>query len=122
MGLLCTPAVVAGDRGMTMEILETLHLDKEIESIRQRWLMTTSGEWVTGAPDQESVYASRVLTLIGDYIDPDCRVVEVISDEQASPSDLVFIAHAHQDVPFLLHEITRLSQLVDALSAMRRPT
>jgi hypothetical protein len=91
---------------------------KELDAIKQRWYMTTPGEWVTGAPDADSVYASRVLALTHEYTDPDCKLITVFDcDACNGPADLVFVAAAHQDIPALLDELASLRAQVEALTA-----
>ena len=92
---------------------------EELEAIHQRWQMTTPGEWVTGAPDEDSVYAHSVLALTKDYIDPDCELITVLDyDVRNVPADLVFIAAAHQDIPALLEEIKQLRFKLDHANSL----
>ena len=87
--------------------------DEQLEAIRQRWQASTPGEWVTGAPDEDSVYAFRVVSVTGNYTDDDAELVTVIEDEaDVELNDLVFIAAAHQDIPALLDVIRQKDVLI----------
>ena len=87
--------------------------DEQLEAIRQRWQMSTQGEWVTGSPNVDSIYAFKVLSLTKDYCDPGCQLVTVIDNEShVELNDLVFIAAAHQDIPALLDVIRQKNVLI----------
>lgn len=83
-----------------------------LAAIQQRWEATTPGEWITTAESEGSAYELQIVSVLGEYTDPDAILIDLIdlssSDSDFTAADLIFIAEAHQDVPRLIEEIARL--------------
>lgn len=86
--------------------------DEQLQAIRQRWMDSTPGEWITTADvdiDGETPYWDRVISVAADD-DAETALSEIVQlpEYEDQSADLIFIAAAHQDIPALLDEIERL--------------
>ena len=82
---------------------------QRISEIAARWQAATPGNWITtaGGNDPNVIYADEVIAVC-DQNDPEIAGLHHIVKVDAlddRPDDLIFIAEAHQDVPFLLSVI-----------------
>lgn len=84
---------------------------EQIAEIIARWQASTPGVWITlaGSPDPNQVYADEVIAVRDD--DPETSGLDhvlTVPELDDRPADLIFAAHAHQDIPALVEEIGRL--------------
>ena len=85
--------------------------DAEIAAIMARWQASTPGNWITlaGHPDPNQIYADEVIAVRdGDPETSGLDHVLTVPELDDRPDDLIFAAHAHQDIPALVEEIGRL--------------
>jgi hypothetical protein len=87
--------------------------DEQLQAIRQRWMDSTPGEWITTADvdiDGETPYWDRVISVAvsDEYAETALSEIVQLPECEDQSADLIFIAAAHQDVPALLEEIDRL--------------
>lgn len=88
-------------------------LEERIAQIMARWQASTPGEWITTADSPGSAYDGEIVAVRYSADDPtDARLDRVLTVPELDdrPDDLIFAAHAHQDIP----------ALVEALTAARR--
>jgi hypothetical protein len=82
---------------------------EEIEKIRARCNAARSGPWVSIIEGRDQTSGSSFI-MIGEGENRD-EDLYLVGDEKPIPSaDYDFIAHARQDIPFLLEEIDRLKR------------
>lgn len=80
--------------------------DRCIQEIRERHAASTPGEWY---PNRDgSFHDVRI------HDDDPSTLVDGMVAGLMEATDAEFIAHAHQDVPWLLAEIERLESQLDA--------
>lgn len=85
----------------------------DLEAIRARYAASTPGTW-RWTSDAYSEYLGTdagAPVAIANAVREDSTIV-------ASDADVAFIAHAHQDIPWLLDEVVRLRTENAALSAL----
>lgn len=83
---------------------------EEIEKIRARCNAARSGPWTSIIEGRDQTSGSSFI-MIGEG-DNRTEDLYLIGDEQPiSSADYDFVAHARQDIPFLLAEIDRLKKI-----------
>lgn len=91
-------------------------MSDRVEQIRARAEAATEGPWVIDSTEP-SIWSPRVI-VIGNYTAAD--LYESPAWEDGTAEDLGFIAHAREDVPWLLAEVERLQRDVDHLRGIVR--
>lgn len=83
--------------------------DQRLQEIRDRYEASTQGEWTPDTMGHEEICIDGVpLEIIFEEL-PNRDIPRDVYGHLLEPHpDLEFIAHAHQDVPWLLDEIERL--------------
>lgn len=79
----------------------------ELEEIRRRTNAATHGPWESFVEGRDHLGGSNFIRTGG--LDDDCPDIEMLA---ASVADQDFMAHARQDIPRLLDEITTLRSLL----------